>query len=144
MGYQAPKSYWTDFERKLVEKLREEIPLLAIKAIPKPTGEVKAKGSKVVGTTTYETVCEITVTEGKIFHPCKITASSKDSFWVKLVWNGEDISIEYYVSAGVPFTDWFPWGWNPCEGDGVKKLELKAKGDTTSTTVFGEIVGEEV
>jgi len=114
------------------------------RVIPKPTGEVKAKGHKLVGTAAYETVCEITVTKGKTFHPCKITASAKDDFWVKLVWSGEDISVEYYVGAGVPFTNWFPWDWHPCEGDGVKKVELKAKGETAPVDVFGEICGEEV
>jgi hypothetical protein len=112
--------------------------------IPKPTGEKKVKGCKLVGTT-YDVVCELTVTKGKTFHPAKITASSLDDFWVKLVFAGEDISIEYYVGAGVPFTNWFPWGWHPCVGDGFKKVQLQAKSETAAaTTVYGEICGEEV
>ena len=112
--------------------------------IPRPAGEKKSRNYKTVGTTVYETVCEYTVTDGQVFHLTKITASAKEDFWLKLSFAGEDVSIEYYVAGGVPFTDWFPWGWNPCEGDGAKKVELLAKGETVVTTVFAEIAGEEV
>ena len=63
----------------------------------------------------------------------------------KLLWDEDDVSIEYYVMGKLPFTDWFSWGWQPCEGDGVKKFELQAKYPSGGTvgTVHAEICGEE-
>jgi len=55
------------------------------------------------------------------------------------------MSVEYYVMGKLPFTDWFPWGWQPCEGDGAKKFELQVKYPSggTAGTVHAEICGEE-
>jgi len=113
--------------------------------IPRPTGEVKAKGSATT-TASYATIVEITVTKNKTFHPAKVVVSCPEDAMFKLRWAGSDISLEYYVMGKLPFTDWFPFGWNPCKGDGSKKFELQAKYPTggTAATVHAEIAGEEV
>lgn len=112
--------------------------------IPKPLAMTKAKGSAVT-TADYATIVEITVTKDKTFHLAKVTVSCPEDVMFKLVWDGKDASIEYYVMGKLPFTDWFPWGWHPCEGDGVKKFELQAKypAGGTAGTVHAEICGEE-
>jgi hypothetical protein len=115
----------------------------AKQVIPKPKGTVKKKGS-VTTTDSYQTVAEITVTKGKTFHPAKITVSCKEDVWVKIRWDGSDVSIEYLVMGKLPFTDWFPWNWNPMVGDGSKKVDVQAKYDTAAATVFCELCGEEV
>jgi len=111
--------------------------------IPRPKSTVKAKGS-ITTQSTYQTVCSITVPAGKTFHPTKMTVSCDQDVLAKLVWDGEDISIEYYVMGGIPFTDWYPYGWNPCEGDGTKKIELQVKYPSggASGSCQGEICGE--
>jgi len=115
------------------------------RVIPKPTGEKSAKGS-ISTTDSYQTVCELTVTRDKTFHPCKLTVSCDQDVMVKIRFDGEDISIEYYVTAGLPFTDWYPWDWNPCVGDGTKKVDVQAKYPTggSAGTCYAEICGEEV
>jgi hypothetical protein len=113
------------------------------RVIPKPTGDKKAKGS-VTTTVAYQTVAEYTVTKNKTFHLAKITVSCKADVWVKVRWAGEDVSIEYLVSGGIPFTDWFPWNWHPMVGDGSKKVDIQARYDTAEATVYTELCGEEV
>jgi hypothetical protein len=113
-------------------------------AIPKPSATTKANGSAVT-TASYATIVEITVTKDKTFHLAKVVVSCSEDVMFKLLWGGEDVSIEYYVMGKLPFTDWFPWGWQPCEGDGVKKFKLQAKYPSggTAGTVHAEICGEE-
>jgi len=117
----------------------------AKEVIAKPKGKTKAKGS-VTTTSTYQTVAEITVTNGKTFHLAKLTVSCSEDVMVKIRWDGTDISIEYYVMAKLPFTDWFPWDWHPCEGDGTKKIDVQAKYPSggVAAMVFAELSGEEV
>jgi len=114
--------------------------------IARPKGKTKAKGS-VTTTDTYQTVtdCEIAVTANKTFHLAKLTISCSEDAMVKIRWDGTDISTEYYVMAKLPFTDWFPWDWNPCEGDGTKKIDVQAKYPSggTPATLFAELSGEE-
>jgi hypothetical protein len=111
---------------------------------PKPLVTTKVRGS-IVTEADYVTVVEITVTKDKTFHLAKIVVSCPEDVMFKLVWDGEDISVEYYVMGKLPFTDWFPWGWHPCVGDGLKKLELQAKypAGGIAETVHAEICGEE-
>ena len=113
--------------------------------IPKPKSTRRAKGS-ITTSSSYQTVCSITVSKGKTFHLTKITVSCESDVIAKIVWDGEDISIEYYIIGGIPFTDWFPYGWNPCIGDGTKKIELQVKYPSvgSSATCYGEICGEEI
>lgn len=115
------------------------------KVVPRPTGTVKNKGSATT-TSDYQTVAQITVTKDKTFHPAKLTISCSEDVMVKIRWDGSDISIEYYVMGKLPFTDWYPWNWNPCEGDGTKKIDVQVKYPTggAAATVFAELSGEEV
>jgi len=112
--------------------------------IPKPLVNAKAKGSATTNSD-YATIAEIVVTKDKTFHLAKVVVSCPEDVMFKLVWGGEDISVEYYVMGKLPFTDWFPWGWHPCFGDGSKKFELQAKYPSggTAETVHAEICGEE-
>ena len=114
--------------------------------IPKPKGDKKAKGSATT-TDTYATItgCEITVTKDKTFQLAKIVVSCPEDVMVKIRWDDNDIGPEYYVMAKLPFTDWFPWDWNPCLGDGTKKLDVQAKypAGGAAATVQAEISGEE-
>lgn len=117
----------------------------AKEVIAKPKGKIKAKGS-VTTTSTYQTVAEITVTKDKTFHLAKLTVSCSEDVMVKIRWDGTDISIEYYVMAKLPFTDWFPWDYHAMLGDGTKKVDVQAKYPSggTAATVYCEICGEEV
>lgn len=110
----------------------------------RPTGEVTDKGS-ITTTADYQTICAITVTNGKTFYTAKLSVSGDQDVMAKLTFDGADVSIEHYIAGGTPFTNWYPWGWEPMEGDGSKKLELKAKfpAGGVAGTVFGEICGEE-
>jgi len=116
----------------------------AIRAIPKPEGAIPTKGSLPATSGTYQDVVAYIVTNGKTFHLSKIAVSCDQDSWVKILMAGVDKSIEYLVSAGIPFTDWFPWDWNNLLGDGAKQVKIQAKQKTTSGIVYGEIVGEEV
>lgn len=113
--------------------------------IPKPKGTTKAKGHATT-TASYAAIVSITVTKDKTFHPAKVVVSCAQDVLFKLVWDGEDVSPEYYVMAKLPFTDWFPWGWEPCEGDGTKKFELQAKYPSggVAADCQAEVCGEEV
>jgi len=113
--------------------------------IPKPVGTTKAKGSATT-TSDYATIAEIVVTKDKTFHLAKVVVSCPEDVVFKLVWDGEDISVEYCVMGKLPFTDWFPWGWHPCKGDGTKKFEVQAKYPSggTAATAYCELSGEEV
>ena len=113
--------------------------------IPRPTGEKKGKGS-ISTESDYKTVCELTVTKGVTFQLAKIVVSCDKDVMVKVRWDGSDVSIEYLIPLKTPFTDWFPWDWNPMVGDGTKKVDLQAKYPTggEAGTVFCELSGEEV
>ena len=113
--------------------------------IPRPLGVKKVRGSATTAED-YATIAEIVVSKDKTFHLTKVVVSCAEDVIFKLVWDGEDISPEYYVMGKLPFTDWFPWGWNPCIGDGKKKFELQAKHPPggVAATVNVEICGEEV
>lgn len=113
--------------------------------IPKPLGTTKAKGSATT-TPDYATIAEIAVAKDKTFHLAKVVVSCSEDVMFKLLWDEEDISPEYYVMGKLPFTDWFPWSWHPCVGDGSKKFELQAKYPPggTAGVVNAEICGEEV
>ena len=112
--------------------------------IPKPSVNTKARGSATTNSD-YATIAEIVVAKDKTFHLAKVVVSCPEDVMFKIVWDGEDISVEYYVMGKLPFTDWFPWGWHPCVGDGSKKFELQAKYPLggTAETVHAEICGEE-
>ena len=55
-------------------------------------------------------------------------------------------SAEVYVTGGIPFTDWFPWGWTKMWGDDVKKIDIQVKfpAGGAAATCHAELVGEYV
>ncbi len=125
---------------KFVELLADDEGNLFI--IPRPRGNTRAKGSITTGLG-YTTIAELTITNGKTFNLAKIAISCETDSWVKVRWNGTDVSIEYLVTGGIPFTDWFPWNWYPMEGDGSKKVDIQAKHDGVAGECSVELVGEE-
>jgi len=116
--------------------------------VPRPIGSITVKGS-VTTTDTYQDVgnCKYTVTKDKIFKLAKITVSCSEDVMVKVVFGDTDISIEYYVMAKLPFTDWFPEGYNRdnLKGDGSKQIKIQAKYPSggAAATVYAELSGEE-
>lgn len=122
--------------------------------VPKPEAPIVVRG-KVTTTDSYKVVgsCSYTINDGKRFQPAKVIVSCPEDVMFKLVWQEKDVSIEYYVMAKLPFTDWFPWnyleikpGAKALYGDGKSKLELHAKYPSggTPAEVHAEISGEEV
>jgi len=113
--------------------------------IPRPKGGVLEKGS-VTTTGTFQTVASRVVTDGRTFQLAKILVSADEDVIYKLRWNGTDISAEVYVTAKLPFTDWFPWDYYTMLGDGIKVFDIQVKypDGGSEGTCFCEIVGEEV
>jgi hypothetical protein len=113
--------------------------------IPRPKGGVLAKGS-VTTAAAYATIASRTVTSEKEFQLAKILISCDEDVMYKLRWNEDDISAEVYVSAGIPFTDWFPWDYYTMLGDGSKAFDIQVKYPSggSAGTCYAEIVGEEV
>ena len=92
----------------------------------------------------WHEVCSILVPPNKVFSLTKMTVSAKDDVEVVIAWGDDVVSIVYYVTGGVPFTDWFPLGWYPMKGDGSKRVKLLARipEGGISTKCYGELVGE--
>lgn len=113
--------------------------------IAKPKGGVLEKGS-VTTTGTYQTVASRTVTNAKTFQLAKILVSCDTDVMYQLRWNGTVISPEVYISAKIPWTDWFPWDYYTMLGDGAKLFDIQVKFPSGSSagTCHAEIVGEEV
>jgi len=91
-------------------------------------------------------VAEITPSQGKVFHLTKMAVSCGEDVEARLRWAGTPVGIRYFIMGKLPFTDWFPWKWNPCEGDGVKKFDVQVRypAGGVSAWVEAEICGEEV
>ena len=109
----------------------------------RPKGGVRETGT-LTSTAAYQVVAEYIVTNLKTLQLAKTLFSCEEDTWFKLTWASVDLGVEILVSRGVPFTDWYPWGYELMEGDGVKKIQVQAKYDTTAGVVYAEIVGEVV
>jgi len=125
--------------------LKAPLPVLAY-----PLGRVKKKGTLASVDTSYTTVCEITVTAGKTFDLANFSLSGYgDDMWVKLVWQGKDLTPVFYIMEHLPFVQWFPAKYYTDEGkalvgDGTSKLQLQVRAeDGTITVCDGELVGDE-
>jgi hypothetical protein len=125
--------------------LKAPLPVLA-----SPFGRVKKKGTLASVGTSYTTVCEITVTSGKTFDLANFSLSGYgDNMWVKLVWQGNDLTPVFYVMEHLPFVQWFPPHYYTDEGkalvgDGQSRLQLQVRAETGTITVCdGELVGDE-
>jgi hypothetical protein len=132
-------------EEALERLMRTPIPVMAY-----PLGRVKKKGTLASVDTTYTTVCEITVTDGKEFQLANFSLSGYgDDMWAKLMWQDKDLTPVFYVMEHLPFDKWFPPHYftdegKPLVGDGKSKLQLKVRAeDGTITVCDGELVGDE-
>ncbi|MBA7702840.1 hypothetical protein ES703_111615 [subsurface metagenome] len=122
---------------------------LQAEAIARPKGfemDGFPKKGSVTTTATYATVVEYTVPDGYKYELTKILISCPEDVMYKIRWGGTDKSAEVYVTGGIPFTDWFPWGYIKMWGDDVKKIDIQVKYPTggAAATCHAELVGEYV
>jgi hypothetical protein len=112
-------------------------------ATARPKGGVKGKGS-VTTTASYATVVEYTPLDDYKLELTKLLVSCPKDVMYQLRWNGTVISPEVYLTGGIPFTDWYPWGYQALEGDGVKKFDVQVKypNGGAAATCHVEFVGE--
>jgi len=134
----------------ITEEALEQLMQMPLPVMAYPLGRVKKKGTLASVGTTYTTVCEITVTDGKEFQLANFSLSGYgDDMWVKLVWQDKDLTPVFYVMEHLPFDKWFPPHYYTDEGkallgDGKSKLQLKVRAeDGTITVCDGELVGDE-
>lgn len=117
-----------------------------------PLGKVKKRGSLSATTASYETVCEITVNNGKTFQLGNFSISADQDILCKLLWQDKQLTPVFLVMAKLPFDKFFLPEYytddgKPLLGDGKSKLQLQAcypTGGTASAYLEGEIVGNEV
>jgi len=114
------------------------------RVIPVPLGSIVKRGTLDPTTDVYQDVASHVVTADKTFHLCKIVVSVNRGTWIRIMWDAEQIYPDVLVVRGIPFTDFFPWDWNPLTGDGVKAIKIQAKYEATAGRVDAELVGEEV
>jgi len=122
---------------------------LQAEAIARPKGfemDGFPKKGSVTTTATYATVVEYTVPDGYKYELTKILISCPEDVMYKIRWDGTDKSAEVYVTGGIPFTDWFPWGYIKMWGDDVKKIDIQVKYPSggAAATCHAELVGEYV
>jgi len=134
-----------------IKSLVEDLKQIPLPVHAYPLGRVKKKGTLSNVGTTYTTVCEITPTSGKTFELGNFSLSGYgDDMWVKLVWQGKDLTPVFYVMEHLPFDKFFLAKYytdegKPLVGDGQSKLQLQVRAeDGTVTVVDGELVGDEV
>ena len=76
----------------------------------------------------------------------KILVSCPEDVMYRIRFGGTVKSAEVYVTGGIPFTDWFPWGWAKMWGDGEKTIDIQVKYPSggAAATCHAELVGEYV
>lgn len=111
--------------------------------IPRPFGELLAKGSETT-TATYATIATHTVTDETELKLSKIVVSAEKAAWVKYRWAGSDLSAERLLDDKTLMLEHFSWDYSEMEGDGSKAFDVQAKYESEAGTVSVEIVGEEV
>lgn len=134
----------------ITEEALEKLMQMPLPVMAYPLGRVKKKGTLASVGTTYRTVCEITVTNGKEFQLANFSLSGYgDDMFIKLVWQDNDLTPVFYAMEHLPFVQWFPPHYYTDEGkallgDGKSKLQLKVRAeDGTVTVCDGELVGDE-
>jgi hypothetical protein len=136
----------------MTEEAFEKFMKMPLPVMAYPLGRVKKKGSLSATTTSYVTVCEITVTEGKEFQLGNLSISADQDILCKLMWQDKALTPVFYVMGKLPFDKFFLPHYMTDEGkalvgDGKSKLQLQAcypTGGTASTYCEGEIVGDEL
>ncbi len=101
------------------------------------------KGS-VTTTADYATVVEYTVPDDYKFMLAKILVSCPEDVMYRIRWKGSAISAEVFVTGGIPFTDWFPWGYAKMWGNDILKIDIQVKYPTggAAAVCHAELVGE--
>lgn len=110
--------------------------------IPKPVSNIRSFGCVAVDSKDFYEVTSIVIPSGKKLQLTKLSVSADDGVMVKVVFGEDDITMVYYISGTSVFTDWFPYNWNPIEGDGTTKLKVVAKALYTAANVCADICGE--
>lgn len=129
---------------KILAGIEEIEVVVPSEVIARPKGDTRAFNETAITTSdTYQKVCEIIVTEEKVFDLAYFACGCDKDIWIKLHWKGKKISPEIPVMANAYPQFWVPSEYQKVEGDGVKKFELFVKQISASGSAFGEIVGEE-
>jgi len=104
------------------------------------------KKGNVTTTDTYATVVEYQVPANYKYMLSKILVSCPEDVMYRIRWGGTVKSAEVYVTGGIPFTDWFPWGYIKMWGDGTDKIDIQVKYPSggAAADCHAEIVGEYV
>lgn len=130
------------FTRSMVINV-EVPPIEQAPVIPRPKGGVLEKDSATT-TDSYATIASRTVTDGYEFQVSRIIISTEYASWVKLRWDGTDISCEMLLDDRSILILHFPWDYYDIDGDGTKIFDVQAKYYDSAGTINVEIVGEEV
>lgn len=131
-----------DYTKRISVSVEVEQPS-QLEVIPRPKGGVNDDGS-ITTTSSYQTVAEITVTDGYTFQVSRVVISAEKAAYVQFYWDGSAISPELLLDDYCILPLHFPWDYHEMIGDGSKKFEVKAKQYSTASTVTAEIIGEEV
>ncbi len=122
---------------------------LQVEAVARPRGfemDGFPKKGSVTTTANYAVVVEYTVPENWKYMLAKILVSCPEDVLYRIRWNNSAISAEVFVTGGIPFTDWFPWGYAKMWGDGIRKIDIQVKYPSggVAATCHAELVGEYV
>ena len=112
-------------------------------------------GSVATSATEWRTVtgAQYTPEDKYKFMLTKILVSCPSDVLYRLCWgeppfSDDDVfsAAQVFVTGGIPFTDWFPWGYHRFWGDGERTFEIQVRAPTADDedTCYAEIVGEHV
>jgi len=122
---------------------------LQAEAVARPMGyEMDGFPKKGSGTTTdtYAVVVEYTVPDEYKYMLAKILVSCPEDVMYRIRWNGTVKSAEVYVTGGIPFTDWFPWGYIKMWSIDGEKIDIQVKypAGGAAAVCHAELIGEYV
>jgi len=112
-------------------------------------------GSVATSATEWRTVtgAQYTPEDKYKFMLTKILVSCPSDVLYRLCWgeppfSDDDVfsAAQVFVTGGIPFTDWFPWGYHRLWGDGETEFAIQVRAPTADDedTCYAEIVGEHV
>ena len=115
-----------------------------VNVIAHPTGELTEEGTGIdTNTTTYTAIISKTVTDGKKYHLGKIEVPMVNAHWIHIEVSGSVVKT-YYSGKTDTFVMFYLYKEVSLTGDGIKKVEVKAKAVDTGETLYGYMTGEEV
>ncbi len=122
---------------------------LQAEAVARPKGyemdDFPKKGS-VLTDGDWEVVVTYKVPEDYKYMLSKILVSCPEDVMYRIRFGGTVKSAEVYVTGGIPFTDWFPWGWAKMWGGADREIDIQVMWgtDEVAATCHAELVGEHV